>query len=252
MKYKKIIIDIPFNISFKDHFPQRYKKVQNTFDQGFAISQTKGWIDYRIKIFMKYTATSIMNQSNQNFLCILRYSESTKFLIDEALANYPKLPDNIVFVTNSEAEQIIDDTVNNYEYLFHVRVDSDNMYDIDFISIVDKYEVEENIDCILCHEGYMYDETTNRVAELYHSSPSFYVDIYNKETYKLYFKDRLFEVHMDVCKTRKYISIPGYRYMIVVHESNLDNEFDPIVNWLKGKVVSAEKRDKILEQWSIK
>jgi hypothetical protein len=252
MKNKKIIIDIPFNICFKDHFPEKCKGIQDIFDANFQKTQTKEWINYRIKVFIKYTANSLINQVNQNFLCIMRYNEATKDLINDALSNYPKLPDNIIFVTNNEAEEIIEKAINEHNYLYHVRIDSDNMYESHFIELVDKFVYEEGIDCLLCHEGYMYDEITNRVAKFYHISPSFYVDIYNKETYRSYFRKRLFEEHMDVYHSRKHIGVVGYNYMIIVHESNLDNKFDPIVIWLGGEIVDEEEKNKILKEWNIK
>lgn len=251
MSTKKIIVDIPFNICFANHYPTD-SYVQGVFNRHFPISQTKAWIDYRIGIFMKFTGKGFMNQTNQNFTCLLRYHESSRPLIFAALANHPALPENIKFVTTPEADAIIDKAIEEHDYLYHVNIDSDNIYESHFIEQVDNYVYEEGIECLLCHEGYIYDTPTDRLAKINHYSPSLYVYIYNKESYKKYFRERIFEPHANA-ELRKNVGMPGRTYMLITHETNLDNNFDLIKNWLgDGTVVDNPEKDAILNEWKIK
>lgn len=255
MGKKKIIIDIPFNIDFRNYFSPSDPFGPNTqaiFNRFFEKVQTKEWIDYRIGIFMNYTGKCFMNQTNQNFLCIIRYNEPSRNLIIDALSKYNSLPSNIMFVTNEEASTIIDNAVNENELLYHVNIDSDNMYETHFIEQVDNYIYEDGIECLLCHDGYIYDTITDRLAKINHYSPSLYVYIYNKETYKQYFKERLFEPHGNA-EFHKNVSMEGRTYMLVTHENNLDNQFDLIKNWLgDGTTVEGEEKEATLKHWYIR
>lgn len=254
MGSKKIIIDIPFNIDFRNYFSTNDAcgaSTQRIFDKYYDVVQTKGWIDYRIGIFMNYTGKCFINQTNQNFVCVIRYSDDTKQLIFDALGNYPELPSNIIFTTNHEADEIIEKAINENDLLYHVNIDSDNMYESHFIEQVDNYIYEEGIECLLCHDGYIYDKPTNRLAEISHFSPSLYVYIYNKTTYKQYFRERLFEPHANA-GYHKNISMEGRTYLLVTHENNLDNEFNLIKNWLgNGTTIEGEEKERILSDWKI-
>lgn len=248
MLNKKIIIDIPFNISFANHFEEGCY-IQNVFDGHFALTQTKEWIDYRIDIFMNYTAKSLIAQTNQDFLCFVRYSPNTEALVLDAISRYPKLPPNIMFTT--QADRLREEVMKNHDYLYHVIIDSDNMYEAHFIDQVHNYPYEEGLECLLCHEGYIYDVQNNRIAEINHYSPSFYVYIYNKEDYAKYFKERLFEPHGHA-ELHVNKPIEGRSYVIVTHESNLDNHFDFIVGWLgDGTCLEGEKKEEVLKAWNI-
>lgn len=254
MNNKKIIIDVPFNIDFTNYFLRDSvygPNTQDIFDRHFHLTQEKDWIEYRIKIFMDYTGKSFINQINQSFVALIRYNEPTKNYIFEALSNYPRLPDNIKFVTNEEATEIIEKAMSENEYLYHVNIDSDNMYDRAFINQVDNYPYKDSIECLLCHEGYIYDALTNRLAMINHYSPSLFIYVYNKETYKQYFKDRLFESHLNA-EFHKNEHLIGRTYMLIIHEKNLDNKFDGIVSWLgAGLTTEGEEKIKILKEWNI-
>lgn len=248
MSTKKIIVDIPFNINFTNYFDDA--STQAIFNKSFSATQQKDWIDYRIDIFMKYTGNCLINQTNQNFTCYVRYSESTEDLIFEALSKYPKLPDNIIFI--SDPTEYISKAVEENDYLYHVNIDSDNMYDIDFIDQLDKFDYVDGVECLLCHDGYIYDSNTDRLAKITHFSPSLYVYVYTKRTYKMYFKKRLFEPHA-LCQHKVNLPIPGRTYMIITHVKNLDNNFDLIKNWLgDGSTVEDLEKEEILTRWHIR
>jgi hypothetical protein len=249
MMLKKIIIDIPFNIDLGAlYLSEPY--VKRMYDKVFKNAQTKEWIDYRIDIFMQYTYMSLKAQIDQSFVCLMRYNEPTKALIDDALARYPQLPDNIIFTY--EADKIIEEVMQNYDYLYHVRIDSDNMYHFDFIQQVNKFPYEEGLECLLCKDGYIYDVSTDRLGQIYHESPSLYVYIYDKETYRDHFKSRLFENHFKAVQLKHKVMY-GKNYMIIVHKKNVDNEFDFILRHCRGQRIEDEAtKTSILEKWQIK
>lgn len=246
---KRIIIDIPFNIDFRGYYPNDMH-LQGAFNASFERSQTKAWIDYRIDIFMKYTAASLMNQTDQSFLCMVRYNLPTEKLIFEALARHPKLTDNIIFTTRPD--EVREEAMKGYNYLYNVIIDSDNMYSSDFIEKINKFEYEEGLECLMCEDGYMYDVDSDRLAWIHHTSPSFYVYIYSMERYKTHFKAELFESHM-IATRHKYKVVPGNNYCIITHQANADNWFDGIVHWLNGRyIINEDEKNEVLKKWKIK
>ncbi|MDO7203606.1 hypothetical protein Q5M85_04635 [Paraclostridium bifermentans] len=52
---------------------------------------------------MKYTGKSLINQTNQDFKCVVRYAKESENLIFDALSKYPKLPGNIIFTDDGES-----------------------------------------------------------------------------------------------------------------------------------------------------
>lgn len=174
---KIMIIDIPLNS--KDH-PFFYE-FEKKYKEAHIKAQTRAWIEYRINIFMKYTFQCLINQTNRNFVCIVRYEKnSEKFILDE-LNKYNRLPENIIFT--SDGEGFIKNAIKKYYYLYHIRLDSDNMYNVNFIQALWNMEYVEGLQCILCQNGYIYDNINNRIATIYHRSSSFYALIYKTKDY---------------------------------------------------------------------
>jgi dTDP-4-dehydrorhamnose reductase len=94
-------------------------------------SKAKEWIEHRIKVFMKYTANSFKMQTNQNFIYFINYDDEAETYLLSELKKYPKLPDNIVFTKHYH--QDIKEIIPYYKYLYFVRIDSDDMYEKNFI-----------------------------------------------------------------------------------------------------------------------
>lgn len=241
---KIMIIDIPLNS--KEHpffygFEKKYKVANN-------MAQTKEWISYRIGIFMKYTFKCLIHQTNQNFTCIVRYEKSSEEIITKELSKYQKLPNNIIFTT--DGDEFIKNSIKKYDYLYHIRLDSDNMYSTDFIQILWNMEYSEGLQCILCQNGYIYDNIHNRIATIYHKSPSFYALIYKTEDYLNDKKYIIEDDHIGAYKLN-HKTIDSNCFIIIVHGRNLSNRFDSIVNAFNCTLLDENEKNNIFKEWSI-
>lgn len=244
---KNIIIDIPFNIDLSNYMlPKNY--IHPKLRKSFILAQNKEWINRRMEIFMKYTGNSLIHQTDQQFLCLLRYTPQTEEYIKDALSKYPKLPQNIIFTT--EAQNIIDESVKEKKNLYRVVIDSDNMYTQDFIAKLNAMQPLPTTQTIICQEGYTYDETTNQLAAIFHSAPSFYAAIYDLKTYETLYKQRLFEKHWHAVHY-PYEVMSGRNYCIVVHEQNVDNKFDVLIKHCGGQLIEGKEKEIILEKLHI-
>lgn len=244
-----MIVDIPFNIDTNPFWPE--------FDDRFIDvkkeSKTKEWIDYRIDIFMKYTGKSLINQTNQNFKCVVRYAKESEKLIYEALARHSKLPNNIIF--SDDGGQAIEDLIEGYKYIYHIRIDSDNMFAKDYIEQLHHINYYEELECILSQNGYLYDANEDRLANMMHTSPSIYALVYTVDDFICGFAHRLEESHWGAVRLIKEV-IPTYSYLIVTHKKNIDNKFDSILEYgyplIITKEICGEEKNNILENFNIK
>lgn len=192
------------------------------------------WIFNRVSIFMKFTAQSLINQTNQDFIALYAYEDSTEKVIQEAFSKYDKLPDNIRFVRFSEYMNVLDEITKGYDVLFLTRLDSDDLYCNDFVDRIMNYELNDEIEEILCQRGYIYDSVNNRLAEYYHRQFTFYTFIYRlskekeNEKYSSLSIDPM-ELLLDFSHFRtidyKYEVLEGRNFMFIIHKKNTNSSF---------------------------
>lgn len=245
---KNIIIDIPFNIDLSAYIqPQNY--IYPKLKMAYERSQRREWIERRIALFIKYTANSLIQQTSQDFICLVRCTRQSEKIIHEVLKQYTVLPSHIIFT--SSAEQIIDESVRKNKHLYRVVIDSDNMYDKSFIEHVHTYKHKEETLSLVCQKGYVYEEKSEKVGYITHPSPSCYVQIYNQETYNNLYPKRVFEDHWEVLGYPCEI-IRGRYYCICIHEQNVDNVLKDIIRNYKGEEILGILKEQFFMRWHLK
>lgn len=244
---KNIVIDIPFNIDLSPYMlPKNY--IHPKLEQSYKRAQNREWIERRIELFMKYTCKSLVHQTNQDFLCLLRCTQQTEEIISNILERYPKLPQHIQFT--SKAQQLIDNTMMQYGNLYRVVIDSDNMFHETFIEKLHQFNHYPQTLTIISQEGYILDDATKRLTHIFHQSPSFYAAIYNPTTYELLYQKRLFEKHWDAIKY-PYEQMTGANYCICVHDLNVDNEFDKMSQRYGIRQVEGAEKQAFFKEWHL-
>lgn len=228
MDRKKIIIDIPFNVC--------------TFSNKRL---TKKWINQRILIFMKFTLQSLKIQTNQDFIALIQYDDNTRELVKQALANYDTLPRNVKFVSQSEHRNQILEYIRGYEYLYLVRLDSDDMYHKSFIQQLHEYKPKENTIALINQSGYLYNSLQNRLAKIHFTSPPFYTLIYKVKDYIGGKRYKLPGGHPSAIKVPHEI-LEKANFVVVIHSNNDSTSFklakdkDIIVDEFKIKEILKE------------
>lgn len=241
-----MIIDIPFNV-IEHPFWFEFKVL---YSHTASISQTKDWIDYRVDIFMKYTAKSLINQTNQNFKCIVRHTTNTKSLILDALSKYPQLPDNILFT--DDGDSTIKEIISGYKYIYHIRIDSDNMFSPDYIEKLHNIKYYNSLECILSQQGYMYHTKENILAHMHHPSPSFYALVYTVENFLLGLRYYVKDDHWGAAAyNHEIVQTPSY--MIIIHELNISNNFHVILEYpyIKTWLATNHEKDEVLKFFNL-
>lgn len=215
----KVVIKSKFNMPYTQ------------FDNPFVESRlTEEWIDYRLKVFMKYTYKGLINQTNQNFKAFIEYDPLSEEIIRRKLAAYGPLSPNVEFVTdfNRSLEAYIKDT----DYVGILYLDSDNMLHSSFIEQIYRQPVEK-LQVILAPSGYVYEEATGKVGLYAHPYPdTFYVLIYKVQDYLNGYRhpypcnqygDVSYGNHFLRCR---FTYLQGQAYIVTIHKKNITHELD--------------------------
>lgn len=208
MNIKKRVI---FNISFNDWGSD--PKI---------LSQT--WINYRIAIFMKFTLQSLKKQTNPDFTAFIKYNDRTEKKIMSALSRYEQLPDHIRFVKNSEYDRHILKNLEQYDYLYIVRIDSDDLYHKSFIQQIHDHKPNGKAVALIVQQGYLYDSIRNRMAAVRRISPPFYTFIYKTVDYIKGERYKPKGGHLAVIRYPHEI-IKNRNFMFVIHGNNDSSKF---------------------------
>ncbi len=228
---KKIIIQIPFNV-------QGFNKV-NELD--------KQWIKYRLGIFRKYCVGSLVNQTNQFFTAILRAREETLGFIMKELKG--KLPNNI-YVVGINYETLIYKCIENYNYLYLVRMDSDDCYDMEFIDLLHNYTPKPDTEVLISQNCYDYDLVNKRLVSFKYLSPQCYTLIYKVEDYKKGKRYFLKNGHGGAIKL-KHELLNGFNYLNTIHKRNNECSFHDTDTVGRKNIKEIYEKENILKRFGI-
>lgn len=208
---------------------------------------SKDWIDTRINIFMNYTLRSLKNQINQNFLAFLLYDPDTEDMIRDTLGKYKQLPENIQFINNKFFNSIIKENIKDYDYLYLVRIDCDDMYHVSYIQQLHDFQHKEETKAIINQQGYLYDSVGKRLANYFYESPPFYTLIYKSEDYIKGLRYKLPGGHSGAVQLPHEI-IDKKNFVFHIHSVNTLNKFNQRYN-TGGLVTDINKINEILEDY---
>jgi hypothetical protein len=203
---KKIIIQITFNVG------------------GFILKNEmdEEWIKYRLKIFNDYTLKSLKAQTNQDFIVLFRCRDNTIPFIKKEIED---IPNNVFIVGGDEYKIKINELIKNYNYLYLVRMDSDDMFEKHYIDILYNYNPNPETEVLISQYCYRYDITQKRLASYFYLSPPSYTLIYKTIEYERGKRYRFKGGHGKVILLEHEI-ISGINYMVTIHDKNHVSTFD--------------------------
>ena len=208
---------------------------------------TKDWIEYRVGVFMKYTLKCLKAQTNQDFIARIRYLDSTENIVKEVLDEYDKMPDNIKFVKEKEYEEDIKKLIQGYDYLYMLKLDSDDMYHKNYIQQMYDYKINEKTEIILNPNGYLYDARRNYIVNVSFPASNYYTEVYKKEEYlsrKRYNKIYSFK---DLFKFYNVETIEKRNFIRVIHSKNTETKYD--ISLSKNTIKKPEEVKQVLSEF---
>lgn len=186
---------------------------------------SKAWIEKRIDIFMRFTLKSLKAQTNQNFLALIKYEDKTEEIVTNVLNKYPKLPNNIKFISKSKYENKVIEKIKGFKYLYLVRLDSDDMYHKSFIQQLYDYKHDISTEAIINQNGYIYDSIKKQMAKFPHKSPNYYTLVYKVDDYIEGKRYIIPGGHPNVIKLLNHEIIKKPNYIRLVHSVNDSSTF---------------------------
>lgn len=184
MKNKSIIVLIPLNIaSFNRNESNDEEHIKEYYSYMDIEGKNEFWIKNRINIFMNYTYKSLVNQTNQDFTACIIYDDKTENLIVSELMKYGELQENIRFIGKSIIDNFIKEKIVGSEYVYFVRIDSDDMYHKSYIQKLYDYTPLPETVALINEWAYLYDSYNHKLFECKAKVLSCYTLIFKTEDY---------------------------------------------------------------------
>ncbi|WHX50380.1 glycosyltransferase [Paenibacillus woosongensis] len=203
---------------------------------------TRPWVEHRIKLFRDLTMNSLMHQTNQDFLTMLKYDPRSHDVIYEVLRDLQiDLPDNIRFVPVGEIDQAVSEYIQGADELYIARTDSDDLLHRTYFQRLHEYQHQPETWALLNQHGYYWDRDHNVMAPKFYASPQFYVLIYNVQNY---LKGERYTVrdHGHVIKF-PHEKLAGRNWVNVVHSTNTSPKRVPDEQRMKDGEIKAVLKD---------
>ena len=231
---KKVIIQIPFNV-------QGFNKENERDDK---------WIRYRLMLFINYNLKSLKAQTNQHFIALLRCRDETIIRIKELIGR--DLPENVLIMGVEEYKRKVEELIEDYNYLYLVRMDSDDLYSKYFVDKIQNYSPKPETEVLISQNCYTYDINQDRLAYFFYHSPQSYILIYKTIDYRRGKRYYLKNGHGGAFLL-KHELIPGINYMDTVHKRNDSSYFEGGTGGKKNWSEIEDKSDirEILSEFGI-
>jgi len=227
---KKIIVEIPFN-----RRGERYDHNE----------LNKDWIEYRLKIFKKYSLKSLVNQTNQFFTVLFEVRDET---LDFIISKMKDIPDNFIFISDNY-KRIVRKLIDNYDDVYFTRLDSDDCFEKNYIDLLHNHPTKPETEILISQYCYNYDIHNKRLMKFFLDSPQCYTLVFKKEDYLKGKRYKLPGGHNGAI-TLKHEILKGYNYLDTVHDKNISSRY-----WTKSKgrlKLLGEVKDKsILKEFGI-
>lgn len=214
---------------------------------------TLEWIEYRIKIFQEFTLKSLKLQTNQNFNFFICYEDATDEIIKSVLNKYDPLPENIHFICKSDYYDEVKKYLDGYEYVYIVRLDSDDAYHKSFIQQLYDYKPKEGTVSLINRNGYIYDSVNKELGKCYCKVVTFYTFIYKVEDY---LKENIYNKDFTDIDNEQYIAlrvphefIENRNYLWHIHNKNTITSFDSWFTKIDGRTKNSKVIDKIISEY---
>lgn len=239
MENKTIIINSMLNV--------------NPYPQNHTDPYSVEWIRERIRIFQGFTLKSLKLQTNQNYNFFVCYEDITDEIIQAELNRYAHLPKNVCFVPKSKYHDEIKKYVQGYEYVYFVRLDTDDAYHKSYIQQLYDYKPKPGTISLINRSGYIYDSINKEIGKCFCKVATFYTFIYKVEDY---LNGRIFNPNFADVDTEQYIAlrvphefIEKRNYLWHVHNKNSVTNFRSWFIQVDDKTKNLRIIDRVISEY---
>jgi hypothetical protein len=178
----------------------------------------ENWLNYRLELFNKFCAPSVLGQKNKNFFWMIKCDSETP----NEILNKIKIDDRIYIYFNKDDNLNIRKEISNLNYPFvFSRFDSDDIYRNDFTEEIKNnssvYEDEYLID--INYSSFDLSKNLFCKKNIY---PSHFVSIKTNNIEKNIYEDK----HVNYSSKYKIFKIKENLALELIHGKNISNKFN--------------------------
>jgi len=188
------------------------------------IQHPEEWWEHRLKIYEYFCLNSIKNQTNKNFILLMTLEFVPVHICEKIkeILNRSGLKYILYDVKNSCFSEILKPHIEKYKYIYHTRIDSDDLFHKDVIKEIQTYDFE-NRRALVFQKGYCYDCRENKLRHYFMLSPPFstimypmnvYIDEQKQKEYKK------FRSHDTLVQNMPYFVLSENKFIVNVHGTN--------------------------------
>ena len=181
------------------------------------------WLNYRLNIFLKYCAPSVLGQDRGDFYWIISFDKNTK---DSFIKKITNLDNRIkgIKIKNQEQE-FLKDLEKKYKNFIFTRIDSDDCFRKNFLNNIYDFSKanEEKKEFLIDINFYVLKYQTNYFykKEMPNNIASHFVSLFTKNI-----NSNIYIQHGIIANLYKYNRIDDYLAIEVVHDSNIKNKIN--------------------------
>ena len=203
--------------------------IGNEFTRDFYREDPVAWWTHRLDIYEQYCLASLKNQTNKNFVIAMTlkgYSVNFKERIEQMLKD-SGIKYVLRIVGEMTQEEMMSSFVNDYDIVYHTRIDTDDMFHNDVINEIQSYEYEYR-QALVYQKGYCYDVKRNKLQHYFMPGPPFStimfpMDVYVNEEKQEEYKQ--FKSHDALISAMPYLTLSENKYIVTVHGTNRITEY---------------------------
>lgn len=204
----------------KTRFNVNFKHLNNNL---FNKHLDSDWLDYRLNLFLKYCAPSVLGQDRGDFYWIINFDKNTK---DNFIKKIADLDNRIKIIKFKNQEyELLKSIEKKYNKFIFTRIDSDDCFRKDFIDKIFNFSEmnKEKKEFLIDINFYVLKYNTNYFykKEMPENIASHFVSLYTENI-----NSNIYIQHGTIANLYKYNRICDHLAIEVVHDNNIKNKIN--------------------------
>lgn len=245
----KIVVTIPFGDLMHQHDSVKCARIfQNSL-------LNKDWWNYRASILRDYVLPSLHAQTaNSSALILATFHPDT---LQYALPVVKELKESKAIISTSDRDTSLRNHFWNDDVVM-IHLDSDDMYEKTTIAEMAKV-CRMPGDTAILREGYYFDITSGKMAEVDMPGPPFFAQFYTKDSLFSEQAMRDYQAkwfkpfHHEMYRCKRVVVLKGKRYCQTIHGMNTSSSWNNpnTKNKIRRMIDNPEYRNDILKRFGV-
>lgn len=209
------------------------------------ISHPDEWWEHRIDIYEHFCLASIKNQTNHDFLLMMRICDYVPEKFQTRIHSLLTESGLTFMMFNSDKishQEAITPYVKDFEYIYYTRIDSDDMFHKEVVNEIQSHEYSYRR-VLLFQKGYCYECRENRLQHYFMPAPPFSTIMYPTEIFldpDKQFQYTQAKSHDSLINTMCPVKLSENKIIVNVHGTNRITIYNDDRTIFKGHETETE------------